>query len=74
MCTCAATTGADDGGLGLGRLGVPHVAGCAYRAALSAGSGRDHQAVRQVPQAHQDPRQELLEGRSRHQKCRLRER
>lgn len=62
---CAAPAGADDGGVGHGRLGVPD-AGCAGRAAHPAGPRRGHQALRQVPQAHQDTRQELLERRSRH--------
>lgn len=65
----AATAGADHGGLGAGRLGVAH-AGCARRrAARPARPRRSHQAVRKVPQAHQDTRQELLQRRGRHQEC-----
>lgn len=63
-----ATIGADDGRIGHGRLGVPY-AGCAYRAAHFAGPGRGYQALRQIPQAHQDPRKELLQGRGCYQKC-----
>lgn len=60
----AAAPGADDGGVGRGRL-VP-LAGCACRAARHARPWRAHQALRQVSQAHQDTRQELLEGRGRY--------